>query len=234
MISEIVVLGQRISVAYKVLCVGLLISSVSYHLTATQGSIYPLVNRTTTQSRQSVRIIAGKWRSRQLAFIPVEGLRPTGDRIRETLFNWLMPQITGARCIDLFAGSGALCFEALSRGAKSCVAIEKNPRAATELKANKSKLGAQDLTVVCADSKAYLQQSEAEDGYHIVFLDPPFQSGLYSEIIQALCSGDWLAEGALIYCELPISESCPIPQDWQLLKEKTAGKVRYCLYKAVG
>ena len=234
MISEIVVLGQRISVAYRVLCVELLISSVSYHLTATQGSIYPLVNRTTTQSRQSVRIIAGKWRSRQLAFIPVEGLRPTGDRIRETLFNWLMPQIPGARCIDLFAGSGALCFEALSRGAKSCVAIEKNPHAATALKANKSKLCARDLTVICADTKTYLQQSKAEDSYHIVFLDPPFQGGLYSEIIQALCTGGWLAEGALIYCELPISEPCPAPQDWQLLKEKTAGKVRYCLYKAVG
>ncbi len=232
MTSEIAVLDWETSVAYKVLCVEPLISSVSYHLTATQGSIYPLVNKTTAKSAQSVRIIAGKWRSRQLAFIPVEGLRPTGDRIRETLFNWLMPYIQGAHCIDLFAGSGALCFEALSRGAKSCVAIEKNPSAATQLEANKTKLCAQDLTIVCDDTSAYLQQSNAEDSYHIVFLDPPFQSGLYHKIIQALNHGQWLAPEALIYCELPISEPCPIPQDWQLLKEKTAGNVRYCLYKA--
>ena len=232
MTSEIVALGQETSVAYKLLCVGLLISSVSYHLTATQGSIYPLVKRTTPKSRQSVRIIGGKWRSRQLQFTPVEGLRPTGDRIRETLFNWLIPHIEGARCIDLFAGSGALCFEALSRGAKSCLAIERDPSAATQLKANKSIFCAQDLTVVCADSKTYLHENHAGEGYDIVFLDPPFQDGLYSEIIQALCTGGRLTKGALIYCELPILEPCPKPQDWQLLKEKTAGNVRFCLYQA--
>ena len=234
MASEIVALGQETSVAYKLLCVGLLISSVSYHLTAIQGSIYPLVNRTNPKSTQSLRIIAGKWRSRQLEFTPIEGLRPTGDRIRETLFNWLMPYIEGARCIDLFAGSGALCFEALSRGAKSCLAIENDPGAATQLKANKAKFCAQDLTVVCTNSQTYLHNSHEGDGFHIVFLDPPFQAGLYSEIIQSLCTGGWLAAGALIYCELPIAEPCPKPQHWQLLKEKTAGNVRYCLYQANG
>ena len=124
-------------------------------------------------ARQRVRIIAGKWRSRVLTFPSVDGLRPTGDRIRETLFNWLAPNIAGANCLDLFSGSGALCFEALSRGAAGCLALEKNAKALATLNENKTLLDAAELTLRRSDTLAFLGSSP-DKPFDIVFVDPPF------------------------------------------------------------
>ena len=161
------------------------------------------------------------------------GLRPTGNRIRETLFNWLAPYIEGATCLDLFAGSGALSFEALSRGAKSCTALDNNPAVIAQLKANQSQLKASNLQILGADSRNYLQHTEAREQFDIVFMDPPFATTLHHEISLLLTNNLWLSPGALIYSELPVSEPSLAMPNWQLLKEKTAGEVKYCLHQYV-
>lgn len=192
-----------------------------------------MATKTTNQAPESVRLIAGKWRSRTLNFIATDGLRPTGSRIRETLFNWLAPAIEGARCLDLFAGSGALCFEALSRGAKSCTALENNRSAATQLTNNKAMLNAADLDIVATDTINFLGNNTANSQFDVVFLDPPFDQKLHLRVAQLLTEGAWLAKNALIYCELPLTEPHPVIANWQLLKSKTAGNVRFCLFAYV-
>jgi 16S rRNA (guanine966-N2)-methyltransferase len=192
-----------------------------------------LAKKTPNSTPESVRIIAGKWRSRLLKFTATEGLRPTGSRIRETLFNWLAPSIEGARCLDLFAGSGALCFEALSRGAKHCIALENNRRAISQLNNNKNLLNAADLNIVATDTLKFLEKNTEKSQFDVVFLDPPFDKKLHLSVVQLLTEGMWLAENALIYCELPIAEPQPIPPNWQLLKDKAAGNVRFCLFAYV-
>jgi len=192
-----------------------------------------LAKKISAQRSDSVRIIGGKWRSRQLSFLAAEGLRPTGSRIRETLFNWLAPHIEGANCLDLFAGSGALCFEALSRGAKQCLALESNRQAISQLKANLETLGTDNLTLIATDTKIFLNQPNVGEKYDVVFLDPPFDQELHQPVAQLLNSGNWLAANALIYSELPLAEPQVIPSCWRLLKDKTAGNVRYCLFTYV-
>lgn len=181
----------------------------------------------------SVRIIGGKWRSRNLRFISVDGLRPTGSRIRETLFNWLTPTIEGARCLDLFAGSGALCFEALSRGAESCIAIEANSQAVSELRHNQTQLTADNLNIVSGDCHKFLECGNTTKPYNIIFLDPPFDMKFHNQISRLLISGNWLASRAQIYCEFPATEAQDLPLSWRLLKDKVAGNVRYCLFEYV-
>jgi 16S rRNA (guanine966-N2)-methyltransferase len=183
-----------------------------------------------TQSIASVRIIGGKWRSRPLTFSATDGLRPTGSRIRETLFNWLAPYIEGARCLDLFAGSGALCFEALSRGAKNCTALENNKTAVSQLTNNKNLLDADDLCIIATDAYHFLAKTTAQGLFDVVFLDPPFEQKSHAEIAQLLMSSTWLAPNALIYCELPATETLRMPENWQVLKDKTVGNVRFCLF----
>jgi 16S rRNA (guanine966-N2)-methyltransferase len=192
-----------------------------------------LAKKTPNQAPESVQIIAGKWRSRLLKFTATEGLRPTGSRIRETLFNWLAPSIEGARCLDLFAGSGALCFEALSRGAKHCVALENNRSAISHLNSNKALLDVADLRIVATDTLTFLEKNTERSQFDVVFLDPPFEKKLHSNVVQLLTEGMWLAKNALIYCELPLAEPQPMPPNWQLLKDKTAGNVRFCLFAYV-
>ena len=185
------------------------------------------------QSSGSVRIIGGKWRSRNLRFVSVDGLRPTGSRIRETLFNWLAPTIEGARCLDLFAGSGALCFEALSRGAGYCVAIEANSQAVSELRYNQAQLTANNLDIVSGDCQKLLERGNTVQPYDIIFLDPPFDMKLHKQASRLLISGNWLASKAQIYCEFPATEAQDLPLSWRLIKEKIAGNVRYCLFEYV-
>lgn len=185
------------------------------------------------KTHESVRIIGGKWRSRQLKFTATDGLRPTGSRIRETLFNWLAPYIEGASCLDLFAGSGSLCFEALSRGAKNCTALENNSAAISQLNSNKTQLNAINLNVIAADTHRFLNQNTANDQYDVVFLDPPFDQKLHLKTAKLLTEGGWLVNNALIYCEIPIAEPPCMPTNWQLLKDKTAGNVRFCLFAYV-
>ena len=185
------------------------------------------------QSSGSLRIIGGKWRSRNLRFVSVDGLRPTGSRIRETLFNWLAPSIEGARCLDLFAGSGALCFEALSRGADCCVAIEANSQAVSELRHNQAQLTANNLDIVSGDCQKLLERGNTAKPYDIIFLDPPFDMKLHKQASRLLISGNWLASKAQIYCEFPATEAQDLPLGWRLIKDKIAGNVRYCLFEYV-
>ena len=181
----------------------------------------------------SVRIIGGKWRSRNLRFVSVNGLRPTGSRIRETLFNWLAPNIEGARCLDLFAGSGALCFEALSRGADYCVAIEANSRAVSELRHNQAQLAADNLEIVSGTCQSFLERGNTTKPYDIIFLDPPFDRQLHKQVSKLLVSGNWLTSRTQIYCEFPATDAHDLPLSWRLVKDKIAGNVRYCLFEYI-
>lgn len=188
----------------------------------------------TIQSPQKLRIIGGKWRGRTIPFPTVQGLRPTGDRIRETVFNWLTPTIEGARCLDLFAGSGALSFEALSRGAAHCTALELQDAAVSQLRDSATVLAAHDLRVVQTDSLQYLENNVAEWQYDLAFVDPPFDTPLLSSACALLERGQWLAVNAKIYCELSAADNSFVPPpNWQLLREKISGGVRYCLFSYV-
>ncbi len=182
-----------------------------------------------TQNNQ-LRIIAGLWRGRKLSFPDVDGLRPTGDRIRETLFNWLAPEIQGARCLDLFAGSGALGIEALSRGAEVSVLVERDTKAAAHLKANLETLKAEQGRVISADALGFLQKGNTDAPYHIIFIDPPFQLNLWQGVIEALEAGNWLADNATIYIESGRDDEYQPPINWQLHRDKHAGAVSYRLF----
>jgi len=175
-----------------------------------------------------LRIIGGQWRGRKLQFPDVKDIRPTPDRVRETLFNWLTPHIHGARCLDLFAGSGAVGLEALSRGAGEVVMVERESRAANSLREHGKLLQADGLKVVQADALHYLQSKT--EPFNIVFLDPPFRRGLLEECLQGLQGGDWLAPDALIYIEVEKElGELDLPDGWELLKEKVSGQVSYNL-----
>lgn len=183
-------------------------------------------NRPTNQ----LRIIGGQWRGRKLSFPDVEGLRPTGDRIRETLFNWLAPDIRGARCLDIFAGSGALGLEALSRGASHSLMLERDPQAARQLQANLELLQASNGQLVQADALTLLRAGHSTEPFDIVFIDPPFQLDLWQAVIDALESGQWLADEAIIYLEAGRESAYQAPAHWLLYRDKQAGKVSYKLY----
>ena len=189
-------------------------------------------NRQRASRAGRLRIVAGNWRSRLLDIADVEGLRPTAERVRETLFNWLAPHITGARCLDLFAGTGALGLEALSRGAASVVFVEKSAVAARQLRRNVELLEAQGAEVVAADGLAYLERG-AQRPFAIVFLDPPYAADLLEETCRLLAGSQLLADDALVYLELDRKGAAPdLPDGWQTKKDKTAGKVRYMLIQA--
>ncbi|MCU7843973.1 MAG: 16S rRNA (guanine(966)-N(2))-methyltransferase RsmD [Candidatus Thiodiazotropha sp. (ex Monitilora ramsayi)] len=174
-----------------------------------------------------MRIIGGTHRGRKLPFAEMPGLRPTGDRIRETLFNWLQPVIQGASCLDLFAGSGALGIEAASRGAGRVVMVDSAGSVVRQLGKNKEMLSLDQLSVVRADALQFLEQKPTP--FDVVFLDPPFDSNLLQPLCQRLTMG-WLADGARIYLEEDISRDFPaLPYGWEFLREKTAGQVRYGL-----
>lgn len=177
-----------------------------------------------------MRIIGGQWRGRKLAFPDVEGLRPTGDRIRETLFNWLAPDIRGARCLDLFAGSGALGLEALSRGADACLLVERDTKAAAQLRTNLSLLQADQGNLVNADALTLLRQGNSAAPFTVVFVDPPFQLNLWQAVLDALEAGGWLADDAAIYVEAGRDSVYQAPPGWTLHRDKQAGQVSYRLF----
>lgn len=184
---------------------------------------------TSNNGRHKLRIIGGRWRSRTLAFPAVEGLRPTGDRIRETLFNWLMPMLPGSRCLDLFAGSGILGFEALSRGASECTLVELNPVAARQLEANAALLGAAGARVVRDSAAAFLARPPAAP-VDLVFVDPPFADNLWQEVLSRLEQG-WLRDGAWVYLETPLTAVLALGPNWHMHRRKQAGQVCYSLYR---
>ncbi len=176
-----------------------------------------------------LRIVAGNWRSRLLDIADSPGLRPTSERIRETLFNWLAPHIDGASCLDLFAGTGALGLEALSRGAAGTVFVEKSAVAARVLKSNVEMLGAKGATVCVADAFEYLRQAPARS-FDIVFLDPPFAADMLEDLCRLIDERQVLAEGARVYLENDVAtDEAVLPAGWELLKSKVAGQVRYTL-----
>ncbi len=176
-----------------------------------------------------LRIVAGNWRSRLLDIADVEGLRPTSERIRETLFNWLAPGIHGKRCLDLFAGTGALGLEALSRGAGEVVFVEQAARAVQMLKRNIETLGAKGASVLQQDARHFLDAGQPAP-FDIVFLDPPFAEEVLGELCRLIEERHLLADDGLAYLEQDRArEIAVLPDNWRVLKNKTAGNVRYML-----
>ncbi|WP_323839853.1 16S rRNA (guanine(966)-N(2))-methyltransferase [Photorhabdus africana] len=181
------------------------------------------------QSMGQIRIIGGKWRGRKLPVPDSPGLRPTTDRVRETLFNWLAPVIQEAHCLDCYAGSGALGLEALSRYAAQVTLIEYERNIAKQLSANLDLLNAQNAEVINDSALTYLSQPGTS--YDVVFLDPPFRKGMLSETIKLLEEQNWLADESWIYIEAESeSTAIDVPVNWQLHREKVAGQVAYRLY----
>jgi 16S rRNA (guanine966-N2)-methyltransferase len=179
--------------------------------------------------RGEVRIIGGAWRSRRLAFPASDGLRPTPDRVRETVFNWLAPHLPGAACLDLFAGSGAFGFEALSRAAARAVLVEKRLEVVAALRHNREQLKAEHADIVHADAADFLRGPA--EAFDVVFLDPPYASGLLTPCIELLEARGWLRPDAFIYLEAPHGETPALPATWQLVRSKTAGQVGYHLVR---
>jgi len=181
--------------------------------------------------RNRIRLIGGSWRGRVLEFSDAPGLRPTPDRVRETLFNWLQPLLPASHCLDLFAGTGALGFEALSRGAASVTLVEQAPSVAAQLRANAIRLGASEADVVERDALSFLKQP-LKRPFDIVFLDPPFHQGLVDRAIEALVRSGALAQAALVYVESGVDEAEPqVPPSWSLHRDKRAGQVAYRLFR---
>lgn len=181
-----------------------------------------------------LRIIGGEWRGRRFPVPHAVGLRPTADRNRETLFNWLQGAVEGRRILDLFAGTGALGLEALSRGAASAVFVEKSRPVAKSLQALVQRLEAGSRAeIVMADARRYLQTVPRP--FDVVFLDPPFGTGLLPEVVAPLQRGGWLAPGASVYVESGLEEDLRSPgDDWLCRREKTAGGVCYRLFQVAG
>ena len=180
-------------------------------------------------STGKLRIIGGDYRRRLLPVLDSPGLRPTPDRVRETLFNWLTAALPGARVLDLFAGTGALGLEALSRGAREATFVERDARVAAQLRENLATLGAAERgQAVAADATAFLAGTPSPCS--LVFLDPPFRQGLASPCCAALEAG-WLDESAWIYLETEAELTPEVPANWQLHREVRAGDSHGRLYR---
>jgi len=179
------------------------------------------------QQQNNVRIIAGQWRGRKIDFTDSEGLRPTPDRVRETLFNWLQTIIPGSVCIDCFAGSGALGFEAASRGAKKITLIETSHAVVTQLKRNRGKLAAENIEIISDSAEGWLQNNPAEAD--IIFLDPPFASNLLQTTLNIIGDINIVRPDGVIYLEYPEKTKPVIPHGWQWCRQKKSGEVSYGL-----
>ena len=180
-----------------------------------------------------LRIVAGKWRNRRLKIAPIETLRPTPERIRETLFNWLAPNIQGCNCLDLFAGTGALGLEALSRGANFVTFVENSKLAAEFLRNSSSELGAKSSRIYIVDAINFLCKKN-HDVFDVVFLDPPFFDISLEMLCELLFENNWLAPSAKVYLEQNSQDLLPsLPSGWTIKHQKVAGKVRYILVEAV-
>lgn len=181
-----------------------------------------------------MRIIAGRWRGSKLVFPDAEGLRPTSDRIRETLFNWISGVVPGARCLDMFAGSGALGFEAASRGAAKVVMLEHNPLIVAALQNSRDRIDDGVIEIYAADAKTWVER--CKEPFDLVFLDPPFSDhGLLKDSLTALATNQCVKPGGQVYLELSRQQPVPeLPQDWVQEKAKAAGEVSYYLFQRCG
>ncbi|KPQ25402.1 MAG: 16S rRNA (guanine(966)-N(2))-methyltransferase RsmD [Halomonas sp. HL-48] len=185
--------------------------------------------RTGTKPPGKLRIIGGDYRRRQLPVLDRPGLRPTPDRVRETLFNWLGQALYGKAVLDLFAGTGALGIEALSRGAAQVTFVERDRQVAEHISGNLETLNADKGQVIAADADSFLAQRAAP--YDVVFLDPPFHQGLAAGCCRALESRGWLAADALIYLETERGLTPEVPAHWTLYRETHAGESTARLYQ---
>ena len=176
-----------------------------------------------------IRIIGGSLRNSRLLVPGLPGLRPTPERVRETLFNWLAPMIDGARCLDLCAGTGALGIEASSRGAAGVQFVERDARAAQALRENLARLRVEGAQVSTLEAGAFLRG--AAQACDVVFLDPPFALDLWAELAHQLEAGGWLAANALIYVESSRAGVPNLPPNWSVHREGRAGEVRFALYR---
>ena len=183
-----------------------------------------------SKTRNRLRIIGGEWRSRVVNFADIPDIRPTPDRVRETLFNWLQAPVVGARCLDLFAGSGVLSFEALSRGATSVLALELDAKAAASIRSNASQFKTEKLQLMQKNALDWLQTNSAGQQFDLVFVDPPYAAGFYEPCCSLLQQHGWLAPSALVYLEAdqPL-DLLTVPDGWNLVKHKRAGAVHYGL-----
>jgi len=176
-----------------------------------------------------LRIVAGNWRGRRLPVVDADGLRPTAERVRETLFNWLMHTIAGKRCLDLFAGTGALGLEALSRGARSCIFVERDRRAARALRENVRTLDAAGAEVIEADAQRVIDTLEP-GSVDLVFLDPPFADADLTRLCRRLVESGILAPDARVYLEMPRDAAdIELPDGWRRIKTGNAGNVSFAL-----
>ncbi|WP_409309276.1 16S rRNA (guanine(966)-N(2))-methyltransferase [Pectobacterium sp. B1J-3] len=188
-----------------------------------------MAKKNASSAAGQIRIIGGQWRGRKLPVPESPGLRPTTDRVRETLFNWLAPVIQEARCLDCFAGSGALGLEALSRYAAHATLLETERAIAQQLTQNLALLRAENARVINTDTLRWLAQ--AGEPFDVVFLDPPFRKDLLNNTLSLLEQQGWLAAEAWIYVETEAENTqLAIPDNWQLHREKIAGQVAYRLY----
>ena len=178
----------------------------------------------------TVRIISGRHRGRRLQVLDGPGLRPTTDRVRETLFNWLQFKLKDTLCLDLFAGTGALGFEAASRYAKKVVMVELNSKAAAALRSNAATIGADNVEVLAADAVDLVSRPCAAEAYDVVFLDPPYHLNLLEPVCRGLETGGFLKEGSLVYVEHAADEQPVLPDTWEPLKISRAGVCVYSLY----
>lgn len=182
----------------------------------------------------TVRIIAGEWRGRRLPVPDIEGLRPSGDRGREVLFNWLQPHLRKAVCVDLFAGTGVLGLEAVSRGAATATLVEQSRSAAASIRTSLAALGAKSATLVEGDALRWLE-SQTPQSADIVFIDPPFGFGLGEAALERMLTLDLLRPGGLVYLESPRSDAPPHPMAaFETVKEKVLGEVRMRLLRKMG
>ena len=181
---------------------------------------------------RELRIVGGALRGRKWSFPDAAGLRPTPDRVRETLFNWLAPHIGGMRVLDLFSGSGALGFEALSRGAASAVLVEKDRSAAANLRATAERFGLAAARIEGGDAQAFLRAQPAK-AYDLIFLDPPFATALLEPVMAEIADRDLLAPGGFCYIEQPADREMPVlPEGWAIYRSGKAGEVGYHLLHA--
>ena len=188
-----------------------------------------MAKKPNTPAAGQIRIIGGQWRGRKLPVPHSPGLRPTTDRVRETLFNWLAPVLQGAHCLDCFAGSGALGLEALSRYAASATLLEFERPVAQQLEKNLALLNASDAKVFNVNALNWL--AKAGSAFDVVFLDPPFRKGILQDTLNLLEQNQWLADEAWIYVETEAEHgTLDVPASWRLHREKVAGQVAYRLY----
>jgi 16S rRNA (guanine966-N2)-methyltransferase len=181
----------------------------------------------------SVRIIGGDWRGRRLQVADVPGLRPSGDRCRETLFNWLQPWIVAADCADLFAGTGALGFEAASRGAATVLMIEKDSRAQEVLRNSIEQLQAVQVRLQGGGAMSMLEDFKAES-FDIVFVDPPFDSNLAGLVMERLDRTGCVRRGGFVYIESPAQKGLAPPPGWRVWRDQQIGEVRMQLFRRQG